>query len=60
MKKKIKVSGYNFFHKKYGQRDTPYVYFYLTPLLGYSKTKSQSYCLHLGWLYFTILIEVNK
>ena len=58
--KKIKVKVYNFFLRKYGQRDTPYVFFYLTPLIGYSRTKTQSYSIHIGWLYFTILIEIEK
>jgi len=57
---KTEITAYNFYKKKYGQRDYPYVFFYLTPLISYSKTKTKSYCLHIGWLYFTLLIEISK
>lgn len=57
---KIKIQRFNFFNKKVGQRDTPFVFFYLLPLVGYSKTKNQSFNIHIGWLYFTVLIEIKK
>jgi len=57
---KISIKFYNFFRKKYGQRDNPYIFFYLTPLIGYSKTKTQSYSIHIGWLYFTFLIDIKQ
>jgi hypothetical protein len=58
--KKLTVKFNNFFGKKIGQRNTPFVYFYFMPLVAYSKTTRQSQNLHLGWLYFTILIEIEN
>lgn len=57
---KVSLKGYNFFQKKYGQRNHPYIYFYLTPLIGYSRTTRDSIHIHIGWLYFTLLIQFKK
>jgi len=58
--KKLKIKFNSFFRRTIGQRDTPFVYFYFMPLVAYSKTTRQSRNLHLGWLYFTILIEIEN
>jgi hypothetical protein len=57
---KFKITVNSFFRKKIGQRDTPFVYFYFLPLVAYSKTTTQNSHFHLGWLYFTLLIEKRK
>ena len=58
--KMIKVDFYNFFRKKQGQRQYPYVYFYPIPLFAISKTGPREIKLHLGWLYFTVLFTYSK
>jgi hypothetical protein len=60
MTEKVKIKFYNFFRKKTGQRNTPYVYFYFVPLIAWSRTVNQSINLHIGWLYFTILITIKN
>jgi hypothetical protein len=58
--KTFNINFYNFFQKKQGQRQYPYVYFYPIPLFAISKTKPKELKVHLGWLYFTVLFTYNK
>lgn len=60
MTEKIAITFHNYFKNKIGQRDTPYVYFYFVPLVAWSRTANQSISLHIGWLYFTILIRIKN
>jgi hypothetical protein len=56
----ISFEFYNFFKKKVGQRDTPFVNFYFLPLFSYSRTAVQNFKIHIGWLYFTIVIIYDR
>lgn len=56
----ISFKTYSFINKKVGQRSTPFTYFYLTPLISYSKTAIQESNIHIGWLFWTILITYKK
>jgi hypothetical protein len=54
---KASATFYNFFKRKQGQRNYPYVFFYPLPFIAISKTNSIEYFdLTIGWLFWTIYI----
>lgn len=57
--KKIKVSFNNYINKTRGNRDYPFVFFYIFPMFTYSRVEPSSFNIHLGWLHFSILIEFH-
>jgi hypothetical protein len=58
--KKIKVSYYNYYKKRIGNREIPFIFFYIFPMFTYSKTEKNSFSIHLGWFYLSLLIRVQN
>jgi hypothetical protein len=57
----LKTKTYNFYKRKWGQRDTPFLFFYVLPMFTVSRTKAQEkFSLHIGWLYWNIQFEFLK
>jgi len=55
---KVECTYYNFFRKKLGQRDYPYVFFYPLPFIAISKTGvSHRFSITVGWLFWTIYLK---
>lgn len=57
--KKIRITSYSYFKRTVGKRDLPFVFFYIFPMFTYSKTEKSSFSIHLGWLYFSLLIQIK-
>lgn len=55
--KKMKVQFKNFYKNTEGQRDYPYVFFYLFPLFAWSQTNNQDATIYFGWLWFVITFK---
>lgn len=56
---KITVSFTNFVNKTRGNREYPFVFFYILPMFTYSKVEPSAFNIHLGWLHFSMLIEFH-
>jgi hypothetical protein len=53
----LQLSFNSFWKRTQGQRETPYVFFYLFPMFTISKTATQEYfSVYLGWLFWNIKI----
>jgi len=51
----LKITTHAFHKASWGERDTPYVFFYLLPFLTISRTVSQEYfSVYCGWLFWNI------
>ena len=53
----MKVQFKNFYKNTEGQRDYPYVFFYLFPLFAWSQTNNQDATIYFGWLWFVITFK---
>jgi len=57
---KASTTFYNFFKRKTGQRNYPYIFFYPFPFIAISKTHCNGYFdLTIGWLFWTIHITLK-
>jgi hypothetical protein len=57
MTEKLQVSFNSFWKRTWGQRETPYVFFYLFPMLTISRTTKQEHLsVHIGWLFWNLKI----
>lgn len=57
MTAKIQIKFNSFWKRTWGQREAPYVFFYLFPMLTISRTIKQEYLtLHIGWFFWNINI----
>ena len=58
---KLQVEASNFYKRKWGQRDAPFVFFYLLPMLTISRTSNQEwFTLYIGWLFWNIKITYQR
>lgn len=56
---KINISTDNWYKKTRGNRDYPFVFFYIFPMLTYSQVDRSAKNFHIGWLFFSILITIR-
>lgn len=58
---KIQIKKNNFFNNKWGERNTPFMFFYIFPMFTVSRTVSQEhFSLYIGWLYWNLKITYFK
>ncbi len=54
---KLQLEANNFYKRKWGQRDAPFLFFYLLPMLTIARTgKQELFTLYIGWLFWNIKI----
>ena len=54
---KLKLETNSFYKRTWGQRGTPFLFFYLLPMLTISRTSNQElFALYIGWLFWNIKI----
>jgi hypothetical protein len=57
----IQITTNSFYKRTVGQRDTPYIFFYLIPLFTIARTNAQDYCsVYLGWFYWNLKITFKR
>lgn len=51
----LQLSFNSFLKRTWGERDTPYIFFYLLPMFTITKTVDQEYfSVYIGWLFWNL------